>query len=510
MPQIVTIIGKVRSASGVLVPSGRITVGLRSPLVDAKVSGPDEIWTTLVGEFTFTNGDLATATPTLQLLSSSDVGIPYSFRVEAATTAYAYFLQGGSQYVGPVHQWTSGVGFDNEWYTGSLPHNSAEQERLTRVPLVTYTPIFRDFDAIIPEVTTLEFKELIDLGSEFVSNPVAGLVYLAEKLTTEEKYRDRLRVGRWRGVYGATPFYQLGDVVSSSGKSFIYKNEVSTQGNAPPVSGSNTYWDELPLIVVPTASQDLTNYVRKDIDQTVSAILSLPTPGVSPPSGQAIPHGYADGRYVRQGTAANPVNETIYGQKTIHSTSRLFVPTRTTGDSGLDAASTAFVQDAIANAGRLTSPLVWAQRSANQNFTQGALTTVVWDTQPIDTGNLLDTGGGFVPAVTGRYLIQLNLRYVIAGTLSSADARMVVRAAIIRTVPSFLDLGDFWLMNLGTFNGVMTYNFSGSWYGTLTQGETYAIAVSLATAGTVGISTAANAHSVGGSLANNQVRIWRA
>lgn len=510
MPQTVTIIGKIRTSTGVLVPAGRVTVGLRSPLIDTKVSAADEIWSTQVGSFAFTNGDLATSTPTFQLLSSSDVGIAYSFRVEAATTDFQYYFQNGAVYVGPVHQWTSGAGFDNEWYTGSLPHDAENQVRLTRTSVTTYSPIFRDFDAIVPEVTTLEFKELIDLGSEFVSNPVAGLAYLADKLTTETVYRDRLRVGRWRGVYGATPFYQLGDVVSSSGKSFIYKNETSTQGNAPPASGSNTYWDELPLIVVPEAEDDLTNYVRKDIDQTVSAILSVPNPGVSPVSAQVIPYAWSEGRFVRQGTSGSPVNETIYGQKTIHSSSRLFVPTRSTGDSGLDAANTAFVQDAIINAGRLTAPLVWAQRAAAQNFTQGALTTVVWDTQTVDTGNLLDTGGGFVPAATGRYMIGLKLRYVIVGTSNADDSRTVIRAAMIRSLPSFLDLGDFWLYNTGSYNGTLTVQYEGVWYGNLNAGETYSVAVSLASLGTTGISGTTNAHQIGGAAANNSIQIWRA
>jgi len=296
------------------------------------------------------------------------------------------------------------------WYTGAS-FVAGESKRITSVTTYTYQPLIDPFDAIVPDVPTLEFADLLQLAADFVANPQAGLAYLAQLLTENPQYADKLRVGRWLGIYNPATIYFRGNVVSygSPTAAWVWKLESAGSGVAPPSSGTtgNANWDYFPGINVSAPAVDLTNYLLK-AGGTMTGNLLLPAPGGSPPATIAVRKQEADAQYVQLANVA----QTIAGVKSFSASP--LVPTLASNDASTKAANSQYVRD-YWNASRYDKILVSAARGASQSLTFNVMNKITWDQIFVNvdegSGVYLDGAGVFTIRTAGWHRITVGVEY---------------------------------------------------------------------------------------------------
>lgn len=501
------IVGTIDNAASFPIPLGRITVQLRQPLIDRSTS-PDSLLTTLAQSYTITNGVLnspAVAGTTLGQISlpaTANELVSYQFTIEQTIQTTRWYLNDGAEYPDTAPRvLNSGI-----WYTGAV-FVSGESRQITAVVELTYTPILDPFDAILPDVSSIEIVDLIDFGVEFVSNPQAGLSYLAQLITSDNQYLNKLRAGRWVGPYSAAVVYQFGDIVSygTPSQGWISKNASASTKIAPPSSGTtgNADWDYAPLVNVSNPSVNLSGLVLKAGD-TMTGNLVLPAPGGSPPNTLALRQAEADTYYARLANTA----QTIAGIKTFSSSP--VVPTASAGNNTTNAASTAFVQQELLTLPRLAQPLARVRRNASQSLTVGSNTTIVWDNFP--AAGFFDTNGAYtVPAgSSGQYLIALMpLTFQMEGNFSSNERRFRLRVYVS---VNNVDVGDLFYEDVaavnttsGGLNAPLQFRRTGLRVEALNAGDVLRIVANPTTAGTASFT----ACTIAAGQANNVCSIWR-
>ena len=136
--------------------------------------------------------------------------------------------------------------------------------------------------------------------------------------------------------YDSTIDYTVGTLVLYSNN--LYKCIQAHSHTTPRAPTNTSYWQKIVI------QSDIANFVTLNTAQTISAIKNfsaLPTTSVAPTgSTQLTNKSYVDTKVSLSG------NQTVAGTKTFSSSP--LMPTATAGDSSTKGASTAFVQNAIA------------------------------------------------------------------------------------------------------------------------------------------------------------------
>ena len=445
----VAIVGLVENSAGAVIANGRIGVQLRQIMID-RASTPDGVLTTEPAQYTITNGILnspalpGTTLGQIDLPTTATLAVSYRFTIEKAIGTTTWYLDTGAEYPDDAPR----VQQAGVWYTGAS-FVAGESKRITPTVRFTYESIVDPFDAIIPDVPTIELADLLQLAADFVSNPQAGLAYLAQLLSSDPQYADKLRLGRWLGIYNPATTYFRGDVVSfgSPAQAWVWKLSSAGSGVAPPASGQtgNANWDYFPNINVNAPAVDLTNYLLRT-GGTMTGNLVLPAPGASPPNTLALRQAEADGYYVR----TSPVAQSIGGNKDF--TGTLTVPNQAIADATTKAANTAFVNNYwLGN--RYERLLVSAGRGANQSLTFNVMNKITWDQifVNINEGNglTLDANGVFTIRTAGWYRIFVVVESTSAG--GSAGGILQMRQT---TAPAT----NFKLMQFRTDQGTVIMN----------------------------------------------------
>lgn len=459
------IVGTIRNAAGFPLALGRITVQLRQPLIDRSTT-PDGLLTTMSQSYTITAGVInspavaGTTIGQINLPATVNEQVSYRFTIEQTTQTSKWFLNDGAEYPDNAPR----VQNSGKWWTGAT-FVAGESREITAVTESTHTAILDPFDAILPDVTTIEIVDLIDFGAEFVSNPQAGLSYLAQLITTDTQYLNKLRAGRWVGPYSPAVVYQFGDIVShgSPSQGWISKNASASTKIAPPGSGttSNADWDYAPLVNVTNPSVNLSGLVQKAGD-TMTGNLILPSPGGTPPNTIALRQAEADNLYVR---LAN-TTQTVQGVKTF--TGGLIVPNRTAGEATGNAANTAFVQGEL-NAQVVPRLLVTAHMDSTPTaisiaspVTNVGVTNLIFETELFDpTGRYNPSTGDFVAPATGTYEFECRLLIRLQNTTSSAGQDRIIMRLYLFNFTASGEVGNFALLNLPLSAIQTTYMLQG-------------------------------------------------
>jgi hypothetical protein len=459
------IVGLIEDSASAPIPLGRVTVQLRQILIDRSTT-PDSLLTTQPSIYSVTNGVLnspalpGTTLGQIFLPATVNEQVSYRFTIERTIQTTTWVMQDGSIYPDDAPR----VQNSGKWWTGTV-FISGESREITAVVRSTHEAIVDPFDAILPDVTTIELVDLVDFGAEFVSNPQAGLSYLAQLLTTDTQYLNRLRVGRWVGPYSPAVVYQFGDVVShgSPSQGWISKTASASTKITPPASGQvgNADWDYAPLVNVTNPSVNLSGLVQKAGD-TMSGNLILPAPGGSPPNTLALRQAEADNYYLRLAA----VTQAITGTKNF--TGTVTVPNRPAGDATTQAANTGFVQGEL-NAQVVPRLLVSAIGDATPpNITLGSPVTNVGVTNLFFEGELFDPAGRYNPATgdfvapaTGTYEFECKLLIRFQNTTSSAGQERFIARLYLFNFTASSEVGNFALLNLPLTAQLATYMLQG-------------------------------------------------
>lgn len=227
----VQITGKILNSARFPV-NGELIVRLDSPLVN-RSSSPDELLTLEPHTFEITNGALTG----VDLVESQTQNSTYQFIVNSITTQYTYYLSDGTEYGGAMIQYT-----DGNWYTGTF-YEAGQSQRLGRVPLEIRSPVM-DFHAIVPNVASVEFADLLPTGIARDTLPTT-VRQVAELIASDADYVEALRGGpRFKGAYLSTTYYQRDDAVMYAGSSWVYIHVDPKAGQTPSLTNT-AHWQIL-------------------------------------------------------------------------------------------------------------------------------------------------------------------------------------------------------------------------------------------------------------------------
>lgn len=485
-----TITGLVEDSGGKVIAKGRLTARLRQMMIDRSTT-PDAVLTTLAHSWQITDGKInspaeaGTTEGSIVLPTTEAQKISYAFSVERAITTTRWYLNDGTEYSDNAPRVQNG----GIWYTGAV-YVAGESKQITSTTESTYEAVIDPFDAIIPDVPTLEFVDLIDIAAEFVSQPQAGLVYLARMLTVTPEYADKLKIGKWAGVYTPGTTYFRGDIVSfgSPLQSWIWKVATPGSNQPPPATGTtgNTYWDYFPAVTIGADQGGGSGaYVLKAGD-TMAGDLILPIPTGTTPAAAAMRKAEADTLYLPAGHDADYVkltgDQTVTGVKTFGSSPIL--PTPTAGDSSTKGANTAYVSNEIRGlmAARL---LVSAVVDSTPPALSGGVTNLIFESELYDPTNRYNPGtGDFVVPANGTYEFECRLLVKTQGSVSSAgDVRQILKLYLYNFTANG-EVGLFQYLNLPMSATVQTYGLAGRVEGRdLTAGQVIIPRLSVATSG---------------------------
>jgi hypothetical protein len=224
-----TVQATLRDSGGDLL-TGKLRVTLDST-INATSTSPH---TTYVGQaktFTITSGALS-----INLNESATSNTTYRFELFTEATVYNYYFLDGTSYNGPVHLHT-----DNKYYTGEL--HSADSEELTRDSSVIETSL-ADFRAIVPNVNTVNWSELVPTGltTDVLDTAVQRIAGL---LASNSTYAAALRGGpNWQGNWSVGTTYTYNDAVfyTVDSRSYVYINSNPSAGNLPT---NATFWQRM-------------------------------------------------------------------------------------------------------------------------------------------------------------------------------------------------------------------------------------------------------------------------
>ncbi|MCC5636341.1 hypothetical protein LC593_10815 [Nostoc sp. CHAB 5844] len=381
-----TITGKFVDSGGVAF-DGDLTLTLDAPLIDIGTT-PDSIYTLAPHIFTFSSGTLSG----VNVVQSATSNVTYHFVVNKYSTKTTYWLPDGTQYDGPV------VLNSGNYYTGTFydPSTSVRVGPITS----TESSVVMDFHAIIPNVASVEFADLIPsrISTDSLPRTVRAI---AEILTSDADFVEALRCGpRFKGSYSAATYYQRDDAVTYGGSSWVYINNDPAAGQTPSTLNT-TYWQILAQKGDPggTGGND-TAYNATGWDGQLDApsrnavrdIIELLAPKSSPQ--------FAD-------------NPTCQTQLTTDNSTRL--------------ASTAFVQNAITarlDSTNLTNNPTTTTQSTDNNSTRVATTEFVKAaigrySRITDTKTLNTAGGASIAGTQARTLNTININSGDITNLSS-------------------------------------------------------------------------------------------
>lgn len=224
-----TIQATLRDSGGDLL-TAKLRVTLDSP-INVTSTSPHTTYVPVADTYTITSGALS-----INLVESATSNTTYRFELFTEATTYNYYFLNGEPYTGPVHLHT-----DNKYYTGEL--HSTDSEELTRSSVLTETSI-SDFRAIVPNVSTVNWSELVPTGitTDVLDTAVRRIAGL---LATDSTYRAALRGGpNWQSNWSAGTTYTYNDAVfyTVDSRSYVYINSNPSAGFLPT---NATYWQRM-------------------------------------------------------------------------------------------------------------------------------------------------------------------------------------------------------------------------------------------------------------------------
>lgn len=225
-----TIIQATLRNSGGDTLSAKLRVTLDSP-INVTSTSPHTTYTEQPKTFIITSGALSITIP-----ESATSNTTYRFELFTETTTFNYFFLNGEPYDGPVHLHT-----DNKYYTGEL--HSTDSEELTRNSTITEETI-SDFRAIVPNVNTVNWSELVPTGltADVLDTAVRRVAAL---LASDSTYAAALRGGPvWQGNWAVGTTYQYNDAVfyTVDSRSYVYVGANPSAGNLPT---NATFWQRI-------------------------------------------------------------------------------------------------------------------------------------------------------------------------------------------------------------------------------------------------------------------------
>lgn len=366
------------------------------PFVDSTTSPPTLIVSAY--EATITAGVFTITVPQSQNLGNGS--ITYKWELFAQQSVTSFYLLDGTLFTGPTHQWVT----DSKWYTGTV-HDTTSR-LLDRVVENKNVPIQQPFHAIAPDsASPVSFTSLQGIPSQTPWFDI-GLARLADMLTTVALYRDRISAKFVvKGAYAANTTYQLNDVVTFNGNSYVYTNNTPSQNQQPPLTGDDANWLMIAAKGAPggTGAQivgyNATSWAgsaeaaaRGDVRD---AIASIPNPDLS--AYLTVAAGLPRNNAVMTGTSKRAI---------------LNYPVAA-GDRNTEIPTAQYVEDAIAaqGVGLLAKPVLWTKRITDQvvcnNQSSSGNVRVVWDSTQLGSANL--NNGVFTVPVAGNYLFYLGL-----------------------------------------------------------------------------------------------------
>lgn len=224
-----TIQATLRNSGGDLL-TAKLRVTLDSP-INVTSTSPHTIYVETPKTFTITSGALS-----ISLNESATSNTTYRFELFTEETIYNYFFLDGTPYTGPVH-----LHSDNKYYTGEL--HTSDAEELTRNSAIEET-IVSDFRAIVPNVNTVNWSELVPSGvtTDVLDTAVRRIAGL---LASDSTYRAALRGGpNWQGNWSAGTTYTYNDAIfyTVDSRSYVYTASNPSAGNLPT---DTAYWQRM-------------------------------------------------------------------------------------------------------------------------------------------------------------------------------------------------------------------------------------------------------------------------
>lgn len=371
-----TIAGKILDSGGAAF-DGDLTITLDAPLVDTSTS-PDSILTIAPHPFPFTSGTLSG----VSVAQSETANVTYRFTVNKYTSKTTHYLADGTQYDGPT---VVNAGLT---YTGTF-YDAATSQRLGIVTSNDVSVVM-DFHAIVPNVASVEFADLIPTRVSTDSLP-RTVRAIAELITADADFVEALRGGpRFKGDYASGTYYERDDAVTYGGSSWVYINEDPAAGQTPSTLNTD-YWQILGKKGDPGGTGgDDTAYDAAGWNGDTNA-----------PSKNAV----------------RDIIETLAAKSSPQFTDNPTCPTQIDTDSSTKLANTAYTQAAITarfNNAALTGDSTAITQSTNNNSTRIATTeftkaAIGRYSRITDTKNTSTAGGASVVGSQTRTLNTINV-----------------------------------------------------------------------------------------------------
>jgi hypothetical protein len=276
---------------------------------------------------------------------------------------------------------------------------------------------------------------------------------LAELLVTTPQYRQELRGGpNPAGTFTPTTFYVQDDQVDYDGSSYVYINAITTRGNYPPnatywqlvaargangtgTSGNNTpydatTWDGQTDAPSRNAVRDIVETLARSTQLASLAPINNANLTGSPSRSSSPLAGDRSSQLATTQWAGNEfataTNAALTGTPS--------APTQATTDVSGKLATTKFVDD-YAKA-RSFSLLVVAQQTIDQTLVSDAYTQINWNTELLDSQNLL-TGGVFTAPATGWYRFTAGAYVTSTNNYGGLDLSLFSGASRLTSMFSF-------------------------------------------------------------------------
>ncbi|MBW4635035.1 MAG: hypothetical protein KME30_24980 [Iphinoe sp. HA4291-MV1] len=462
-------------------------------------------------EASITAGQFSITLPQSQNLSGTPgittEGITYSWFLFQSNSVVTFFLLDGTQYTGPYHQWTSGSGFDNQWYTGSV--NDTLSRRLDRVASTQNVQIGDTIHAIVPDsATPVDFANLVAINAAQPYLDIS-LYRLAELLTTVQTYKDRISTKLVpTGAYNASKFYVFGEIASFNGNSYLWKNASSLQGQTPPLTGDDANWFMMAAkgaaggtgaqIVGwnPTSwASSSEAAARGDVKDAIASVGNIDL-----------------SQYLKIADGA-PRNNPVFTGNVKRGQLSYPVPT---ADLPTEVPTAKYVEDAIAAsaaAGRFAKPLVCTRRSANQTVcntgSSSGTVTVVWDSTLLGASYM--SNGVFTVPAAGNYIFGVCLWVRTRANNAYEPTKMAVRAFLYSQSAGELE-GLLRADLRSTYSVHLDYQAFGlSYQNGLSQGNQISVraAISYTNGASAYNPDGDTPSAIMGSVAQNYLFIWR-
>lgn len=213
------------------IASGVLRVQLNAPLIDP-TTNPDGYLVTLPHDFAVTNGVLIDC----QLKESESDQVSYTFTLFQNFTDYDYYYAGSGEFYARNDERPSHLHTDSKYYTGVT--QSTESVALERIARPRLEPVGDAFQAIVPNVSSIDFSQLERTGFATDRTPQTAR-QVASVLRTDPLFMQGLIDFLVVQPYSNTQLYRRGNIVEVGGSSYQCLID-NTVGFPPP--SSPTQW----------------------------------------------------------------------------------------------------------------------------------------------------------------------------------------------------------------------------------------------------------------------------